>query len=67
MITLKAIKDFSLNGVFYEEGDEVVIDSIKDVVRLNEKGFIEPLNAKDIQNIKKELERPKKNVEFEEE
>ena len=50
----KAKKDFTLNGVFYEKGDEVKVDSKEALIKLNEKGFIEPLTAKQIQNFGKE-------------
>lgn len=60
MKSIKATKNFSLNGVFYEKGNEVKIENIRDLVRLNEKGFINPLSAKDLQDYKIELEKIKK-------
>ena len=50
MKTIKAIKNFSLNGVFYEPNDEVKVVSKEQLITLNEKGFIEPLTPKEIQN-----------------
>ncbi len=50
---------FSLNGVIYNNGDEVKVDDKEKLVKLNELGYIEPLSAKDIQNFGKE-EKPKK-------
>lgn len=61
MKSIKAIKNFSLKGVFYEKGNEVKVENIKDLVILNEKGFINPLTAKDLQDYKKELEKIKKD------
>ena len=48
MKPIKANKDFTLNGVEYFVGDEVEVDNISDIIRLNEKGFIEPLPFKEI-------------------
>ena len=53
MKSVKAIKDFSLNGVYYEAGDEVNITTLQQLIALNEKGFIEPQTPKDIQNFDK--------------
>lgn len=57
MKTLKAIANFSLNGVVYEPNDDVQVNTFEEVVRLNEKGFIEPLTAKDLQTIEKQLKK----------
>lgn len=46
--------DFNLDGIFYEKGDEVKNISKSVLIKLNEKGFIEPLTAKQIQNYEKE-------------
>lgn len=54
-----AKKDFTINGDFYEKGDEVNVKSIEQLVRINEKGYIEPLTPKQIQNFGKE---PKKKI-----
>jgi len=53
MKSVKAIKSFSLNGVFYDENDDVNVQTKEQLVYLNEKGFIEPQTAKDIQNFGK--------------
>ena len=47
---LTAKKNFSLNGIFYETGDEVKVENKEDLIKLNERGFIEPLTIKQIQN-----------------
>lgn len=57
MKPIKAKKDFTLNGVEYFIGDEVEVDNISDIIRLNEKGFIIPLSRKEISLIKKELNK----------
>lgn len=61
----KAKKDFILNGVFYEKGNEVKVKSLEELIKINEKGFIEPLTIKDYQNFGKEI--PKKIIKKEEE
>ncbi len=54
-----ATKDFTLNGIHYTKNDKVKVENIRDLIRLNEKGFIEPFSGKDIQDFKKELEKEK--------
>lgn len=63
MKSIKASQTFSLDGVIYEKGDEVKVNNVELLVRLNEKGFIEPLKAKEIQNFAKEIKEPKKEEE----
>ena len=44
-------KDFTLNGSYYFENDEIApeeIGTIKDISRLNENGFIKPLSLKEL-------------------
>jgi len=53
MKSVKAIKDFSINGMYYEAGDDVKITRKEELIALNEKGFIEPQSPKDIQNFDK--------------
>lgn len=53
MKSIIAKKDFTLNGVAYEKGDEVRVKDKVELVSLNEKGFIEPLTLKQIQNFGK--------------
>lgn len=55
MKSIKAIKNFTLNGTFYEAGDSVEVKNVNDLVRLNEKGFIEPLTGKEIQTFERNL------------
>ena len=65
MKPIKAKVLCSYKGTWYEAGDEIKVETKEDLVRLNEKGFIEPLTFKDIQNFGKE--EPKKIFRKEEE
>lgn len=56
MKKLIAIKDFIANGKSYLAGDEIKTANYEAIVKLNEKGLIEPLNYKDLVLIKRELE-----------
>lgn len=49
--------DFTTNNGQYIVGDEINNLSYKQIVKLNEKGFIEPLTYKDLVLIKRELEK----------
>lgn len=55
-----AKKDFTANGVNYIIGDELTGLNYQQIVKLNELGFIEPLEYKDLVLIKRELENNKK-------
>lgn len=63
MKAIKAKQDFNVNGVYYFSG-EVIEDKLPlDIlVKLNEKGYIEPLSLKDITQYEKELNKPKKET-----
>ena len=52
--------DFMANDKFYIAGDEITGLDYNQIVKLNEKGFIEPLSYRDLVLIKRELEKPKK-------
>lgn len=54
MKPIKAKVLCSYKGTWYEAGDEIKVETKEDLVNLNEKGFIEPLTFKDIQNFEKE-------------
>ena len=58
MKPIKAKVLCSYKGTWYEAGDEIKVETKEDLVKLNEKGFIEPLTFKDIQSFGKE--EPKK-------
>ena len=47
-----ASQDFTLGGEFYFAGDEVKIKDFDKIVKLNEKGFINPLTLKELVQIK---------------
>jgi hypothetical protein len=63
MKSIKAKKDFTLNNVDYFVGDEVKTKDISEIIRLNEKGFIEPLSRKEITLIQRELINKKSEEE----
>ena len=52
--------DFTSNLGEFIKGDEITDLTYEQIVKLNEKGFIEPLSYKDLVLIKRELENPKK-------
>lgn len=54
-------KEFSANGKDYIIGDEIKTKNYDAIVKLNEKGFIEPLSFKDLVLIKRELENKEEN------
>jgi hypothetical protein len=57
MKSIKAKEDFTLNNIDYFAGEEIELDNISDIIKLNEKGFIEPLTRKDIALIQRELNK----------
>ena len=67
MIKIIAKKDFTRNGEPIFVGDDVKVNSVEELVKLNEKGFIEPLTFKDIVQFKKELEKPKNDFKIKKE
>ena len=67
MKKLIAKKDFTVDGLPFVKGDEVNVTDISIVKKLNEKGFIEPLNFKDLVIIERELKNPTKYYKKEEE
>ena len=54
--------DFTTNNEEYIVGDEINNLSYEQIVKLNEKGFIEPLSYKDLVLIKRELEKKKEEL-----
>ena len=67
MKKLIAKKDFTIDSCIYIVGDEVNVKDISIIKKLNEKGFIEPLNFKELVIIERELKNPVKNYKKEEE
>ena len=53
--------DFIANNKMYIVGDEITGLTYEQIVKLNEQGFIEPLDYKDLVLIGRELENPKKD------
>ena len=54
--------DFTTNIGNYIKGDEIENLTYDQIVKLNEKGFIEPLEYKDLVLIKRELEKKKEEL-----
>lgn len=54
--------DFVLNGEDYIVGDEIKTDDIKIIRKLNEKGFIEPLEYRDLVLIERELNKKRNEL-----
>ena len=67
MKKLIAKKDFIIDEIAFIKGDEVNIKDIVTIRQLNEKGFIEPLNFKELVIIERELKNPTKSYKKEEE
>jgi len=44
-----------VNGVYYDKGDEIDVRNKEQLIKLNEKGFIEPLSPKQIQDFDKKI------------
>ncbi len=55
--------DFTSSVGNFVQGDELKDLTYEQIVKLNEKGFIEPLSYKDLVLIKRELENPKPKKE----
>lgn len=54
--------DFSANNESYIKGDEIKNLDYRQIVKLNELGFIEPLSYKDLVLIKRELEKKEEKL-----
>lgn len=55
MKKLIAKKDFTINNCAYIIGEEVDVKDITTIRKLNEKGFIEPLNFKELVIVERQL------------
>lgn len=60
MKEILVIKNFVANGKPYVKGDKITNLTYAQIVKLNERGFIEPLAYEDLVIIKRALEQPKK-------
>ncbi len=49
-----ATMDFTLRGKKFTKGKEVKVNSKEELVKLNERGFIEPFSFAEIQEFRKE-------------
>ena len=67
MIKIIAKKDFTRSGEPIFAGDEVKVNTVEELVKLNEKGFIDPLTLKEIVQFKKELENHKDDFKIKKE
>jgi len=54
--------DFTTNIGEYVKGDEITGLTYDQIVKLNEKGFIEPLGYRDLILIKRELEKKEERL-----
>lgn len=54
-----AARDFSLKNKIYKKGKEVKITSKKELIKLNEMGFINPLTLKEINELFEEKNKMK--------
>lgn len=54
--------DCQINGIFYSKGDEIKVENVEQLQKLNERGFIEPLNQKQIQDYFKKNDETRKLV-----
>ena len=58
-----AKKDFTIDGEFFIKDEPVEVNDIETIRKLNEKGFIYPLELKDLVILEREL---KNNIKEEE-
>jgi hypothetical protein len=58
-----AKKDFTIDGKFFIKDEPVEVNDIETIRKLNEKGFIYPLELKDLVILEREL---KNNIKEEE-
>ena len=42
--------DCKINNTYYSKGEEIKVDNIEQLKKLNERGFVEPLSQKEIQD-----------------
>lgn len=50
---------FSLNGKIYAENDEIEVNDVELLYKLNEKGFVKPMSAKEIQKMADKIKKQK--------
>jgi hypothetical protein len=54
--------NFTVNGNKYIKGDEIKLNDINAIIKLNEAGFIEPLSYEDIVRIEREINKKKEEL-----
>lgn len=57
MKTIKFQKDCTFKGEYYFVGDVFTPSDITEVYKLNEKGYIEPMNLKELKTMEKEINK----------
>lgn len=57
MTKLEAKRDFTFNGTNYIIGDEIKVTDIAVIRKLNEKGFIKPLDYRELIILERELKK----------
>lgn len=57
MTKLEAKRDFTFNGTNYIIGDEIKVTDIAIIRKLNEKGFIKPLDYRELIILERELNK----------
>ena len=62
MKTIKAKINFTCGNNYYVKGEPIEDLSYEQIVKLNEQGFIEPLEYEDLVLLKKDMEKPKKEI-----
>lgn len=55
--------NFGINGVYYVKGEEIKDFTYEQIAKLNELGYIEPLDYKDLIFLKRELTYKNKKEE----
>ncbi len=63
MKQIRATIDFTLRDKKYLKGKEVKVNSKEELIRLNERGFIEPFSIAEIQEFEKEKKKEGKKNE----
>lgn len=57
--------DCKIDGVYYEKGDEIEVKDKERLIYLNERGFIEPMTMKQIQDyFKKPIKKNKEEEDI---
>ena len=61
----KLLIDCKIDGIYYEKGDEIEVKDKERLIYLNERGFIEPMTMKQIQDyFKKPIKKYKEEEDI---